>query len=188
MVIRLHNRDEALLRHITNVLGVGSISALDSKNQTRLIFSKKDLVSVIIPLIKLYNLKFLTFNRVKQYALLTHIVENNIVHWDNVDSTALKESTIPTSSDLVNFDFFRDGVVGFTMGEGSFGLKVNGSAFYQIKQKGVENYEVIKAICLVVANREAKPIKADAADAYQLTLSSKVDVQKVVDPRIIFLC
>lgn len=108
MVIRLHNRDEALLRHITNVLGAGSISALDSNNQTRSIFSKKDLVSVIIPLIKLYNLKFLTFNRVKQYALLTHIVENNIVHWDNVDSTALKESTIPTSSDLVNFDFFRD--------------------------------------------------------------------------------
>ena len=41
LVIRLHNRDEALLRHITNVLVVGSISALDSKNQTRLIFSLK---------------------------------------------------------------------------------------------------------------------------------------------------
>jgi hypothetical protein len=29
--------------------------------------------------------------------------------------------------------------------------------------------------------REAKPIKADSSDCYQLTLSSKLDVQKVVN-------
>ena len=39
LVIRLHNRDKYLLVYITKVLGVGSISSLDSKNQTRLIFS-----------------------------------------------------------------------------------------------------------------------------------------------------
>lgn len=80
LVIRLNNRDASLLNYLTKVLGVGSISSLDSNNQTRLIFSKKDLVTVIIPLIKEYNLKFLTINRAKQYALLSHIIENNIVH------------------------------------------------------------------------------------------------------------
>jgi hypothetical protein len=80
LVIRLHNRDSALLNYLTDVLGVGSISSLDSNNQTRLIFSKKDLVTVLIPLINLYNLEFLTVNRAKQYALLTHILGNNIVH------------------------------------------------------------------------------------------------------------
>jgi len=34
---------------------------------------------------------------------------------------------------------------------------------------------------LTIAGREAKPIKADVTDSYQLTLSSKLDVQKVVD-------
>jgi hypothetical protein len=80
LVIRLHNRDEVLLKYITTVLGVGSISSLQSVNQTRLIFSKKDLVDVIIPLIKNYELKILTSNRVAQFNLLNYILDNKIVH------------------------------------------------------------------------------------------------------------
>lgn len=64
---------------------------------------------------------------------------------------------------------------------GSFGFKSTGSAFFQIKQKGVENYNIIKAICLIIAGRESKPIKADSAGCYQLSLTSRIDVQKVVD-------
>jgi hypothetical protein len=51
--IRLNTRDTGLLIYLTKVLGVGSISSLTSKDQTRLIFSKNDLVTVIIPLINL---------------------------------------------------------------------------------------------------------------------------------------
>lgn len=125
---------------------------------------------------------------------MTHIIENNIVHWDDVNPTSLiKEKAIFTciqcfarsSENLVNLYYFADWVVGFTIAEGSFGVKEKGSAFYQIKQKGTENYEVIKAICLIITcigstAREAYPIKADSVNAYQLTLSSKADVQKVV--------
>ncbi len=42
LVIRLHNKDKNLLVNLTKVLGVGSISNLDSISQTRLIFYKKD--------------------------------------------------------------------------------------------------------------------------------------------------
>lgn len=179
LVIRMHNRDSALLSYITRVLGVGSLSRLDSVNQTRLIFSKKDLLGVVIPLIKLYNLQFLTVNRAKQYALLLHIIENNIVHWENVQFTP--SITLLSVNDIINLDFFADWLVGFTIADASFGIKVNGSAFYQIKQKGIDNYPIIKAICLLIAGREAKEIKPDSADCYQLTLSSKSDVQKAVD-------
>lgn len=79
---------------------------------------------------------------------------------------------------MINLDFFADWIVGFTIAEGSFGHKSNGSAFYQ---KGFENYILIKAICLIIAGRKAKAIKTDATDSYQLTLSSKLDVQKVVN-------
>jgi len=43
------------------------------------------------------------------------------------------------------------------------------------------NYNILKAICLLIADREAKEIKPDSADCYQLTLSSRLDVQKVVN-------
>ena len=70
--------------------------------------------------------------------------------------------------------------MGFTIAEGSFGIKVNGSAFYQIRQTGEDNLDLIKAACLIIAGREARPIKADSNNSYQLTLSSKLDVQKVI--------
>lgn len=179
LVIRLHNRDSALLTNFSTVLGVGSISSLVSVNQTRLIFSKKDLSTVILPLMKLYDLQFLTFNRIKQFALLNYILDNNIVHWGNVKFT----STVLNLSeeDILNLHFFTDWLIGFTVAEGSFGIKKNGSAFYSIKQKGIENYNVIKAICKIITGKEARPIKADIADCFQLTLSSKLDVQKVID-------
>jgi len=125
LVIRLHSRDADLLNYLTKVLGVGSISSLSSNNQTRLIFSKKDLVTVIIPLINLYNLTFLTGNRARQYALLSHILKNNIVHWENVEFSSSISSSTSTSSTysisnfssdyLVNLDFFADWLVGFTI-------------------------------------------------------------------------
>lgn len=183
LVIRLHERDTSLLTYLKDVLGVGSISALKpatdkAGGQARLIFSKKDLVTVIIPLIREYNLQFLTANRDKQFALLNHIVDNNIVHWENVYFNPL-ECKYSVES-LLNLDFFAHWVVGFTVAEGSFGVKSRGDAFYQIKQKGIENSNLIKAISLLIVNREPN-IKADYTDSYQLTLSSKADVQQVVN-------
>ena len=183
LVIRLHERDTSLLTYLKDVLGAGSISVLkpatdSAGGQTRLIFSKKDLVTVIIPLIKEYNIQFLTANRYKQFALLNHIIDNNIVHWENVDFNPVEcQSSVES---LLNLDFFAHWVVGFTVAEGSFGVKTRGDAFFQIKQKGIENYNLIKAISLLIVNREPN-IKADYTNSYQLTLSSKADVQQVVN-------
>lgn len=177
LVIRLHSRDVSLLTYLTKVLGVGSISNLDSVNQTRLIFSKRDLTVVIIPLIKQYGLQFLTVNRCNQFALLNYIIDNNIVHWENVDFAP--NSLSFSVQDLLNLSFFPNWLVGFTVAEGSFGVKGTDTAFFQIKQKGIENYNIIKAICILIANREPN-IKPDSSDNYQLSLSSKADVKKVV--------
>lgn len=179
LVIRLHTRDTSLLTYLTKVLGVGSISDLKSINQTRLIFSKKDLTTVIIPLIKKYDLHFLTKNRSNQFALLNYILDNNIVHWENVNFTpSVLEYSVQY---LLNLSFFANWLVGFTIAEGSFGIKGKGEAFFQIKQKGIENYSIIKAISLLIVGREPN-IKVDSSsDCYQLTLSSKLDVQKVVN-------
>lgn len=178
LVIRLHNRDKEFLIWLTKVLGVGSISNLIDVNQTRLIFSKKDLVSIIIPLIKLFDLKFLTKNRINQFALLTYILNNNIRYWNEVNFTAPKlEYSV---QEILNLHFFTNWVVGFTIAEGSFFLKKSGGAFYQIKQKSIENYNIIKAIGILIANKEIN-VKPDSADCYQLSLSSKADIQEVIN-------
>jgi hypothetical protein len=66
------------------------------------------------------------------------------------------------------------------MAEGSFGLKKDGTAFFQIKQKGLNNLHIIKAICLAITKREMSNIKPDKSDCYQLSLTSKSDVNKVL--------
>ena len=81
----VHVRDRSLLEYFVKVLGVGKISTMSGgREQVRVIFSKKDLGAsrgeVILPLIKKYNLQFLTSQRVKQFALINYILENSIVH------------------------------------------------------------------------------------------------------------
>lgn len=182
LAINVHSRDLPLLKYFIKVLGVGKIGKMSNRNQVRLIFYKKDLIEIIIPLIEKNNLKFLTKERNKQYALLIYILDNNITEWNKV---YLKEYSINLNNYNVMFyldlEYFHDWIIGFTIAEGSFGIKNDGSAFFQIRQTGIEAYEIIKAICLVIAKREAYVIKPDKSNSYQLSLSSKKDIQSVIN-------
>jgi len=155
------------------------MSNMSNREQVRVIFSKNDLITTILPLIKEYKLEFLTTQRVKQFALVNYILENSITHWDNVQ---FKEPlfTSKPADDLVKLDFFGDWLVGFTMAEGSFGIKNKGTTFYQLKQKGNDNLYLLKAACLLITGREAYSMKADSVGAYQLSLSSRIDIEKEV--------
>jgi hypothetical protein len=78
----VHVRDLTLLEYFVETLGVGKIdySMMARKEQVRVIFSKKDLCTVIIPLIKEYGLMFLTSQRAKQFARVYYILKNSITH------------------------------------------------------------------------------------------------------------
>jgi hypothetical protein len=56
------------------------MSNMSNREQVRVIFSKNDLITTILPLIKEYKLEFLTTQRVKQFALVNYILENSITH------------------------------------------------------------------------------------------------------------
>lgn len=182
LATNVNKRDKPLLEHFVKVIGVGKISQMSelpkTREQVRLIFSKRDLITVILPLIKEYNLQFLTSQRFKQFALLNYILSNNIKYWEDVKyEHSILEWSVPY---LLNLDNFPNWVVGFTVAEGSFGFKNDGSAFYQIKQKGIENYSIIKAISILIAGKDLN-VKPEYPDHYQLSLTSKSDVQKVVN-------
>jgi hypothetical protein len=81
-----------------------------AREQVRVILlahKKKDLVTVILPLIKKYNLQFLTSQRVNQHILLNYILDNSRIHWENVNFQG-SEFRVTPSRDLVNLDFFAD--------------------------------------------------------------------------------
>jgi hypothetical protein len=108
LVLRLHSRDTDLITYLTKVLSIGSISSLKSVNQTRLIITKKDLTTVIIPLIKLYNLNFLTSNRIRQYGLLNYTIENKIIHWEDMQlEPSYARGCKYSVESLLKLDFFE---------------------------------------------------------------------------------
>lgn len=174
-------RDLDLLKYFVETLGVGKIDTMSGgREQVRVIFSKKDLITVILPLIEKYNLEFLTSQRANQFALVKHILDNSITHWDEVN---FKDTTFVAKSveQLVKLDYFADWLVGFTMAEGSFGVKKSGSAFFQLKQKWIENVNILKAANLMITGEELNALlNPDSTGSYQLTLSSKKDIEKVV--------
>ena len=174
-------RDLPLLKYFVETLKVGKIDTMSGdRNQVRVIFSKKDLLTVILPLIQEYNLQFLTIQRAKQFALVNYILENSITHWDNVN---FKESSFVTKSvwELGKLDYFCDWLVGFTIAEGSFGFKTRGSAFFQLKQSGEDNVNLLKAASFVITGEQPTvSLKSDSSGAYQLTLSSKKNIEQVV--------
>lgn len=174
-------RDLALLKYFVDILKVGKIDTMSGdRNQVRVIFSKKDLITTILPLIKEYKLEFLTSQRAKQFALVNYILDNSITHWDNVQ---FKESlfVVKSISELANLDFFCDWLVGFTIAEGSFGFKARGSAFFQLKQSGEDNVNLLKTASFVITGEHSiASFKPDSLGGYQLTLSSKKDIEYVI--------
>ena len=178
----VHERDLPLFLYFNQKLGVGKISKMSgNRKQVRIIFSKKDLVDIIIPLMRKYNLSFLTSQRIKQFEKVNYIISNSIIRWKDFNILKIKKHKNKSVTDLLNLDFFPSWLVGFTIAEGSFGFKRNKSAFYNIKQKGLINYSIIKAIGLLITGKVPNEVKPDSADCYQLTLSSKSDIQKVVN-------
>ena len=72
--VNLQYKDKELLELIVDKLGIGKIDYSKSKNQYRLIFYQKDILSVIYPYIKSNKIEFLIYNRQKQFFLYNYII------------------------------------------------------------------------------------------------------------------
>jgi hypothetical protein len=66
------------------------------------------------------------------------------------------------------------------MAEGSFGMKKSGSAFYQLRQSGDNNVNLLKAAGVLITGEKAKDLKPDSANSYQLSLTSKKNIEQVI--------
>ena len=184
----LQVKDKNLLEFIIKKLGVGKIDYSKSKNQYRLVFYQRDILSVIYPYMKSNNIEFLTYNRRKQFFLYKYILENNIKHWESLNLEKIDYEFIKFNKkleylDIINLPYFNNWLVGFTIAEGSFHIKARGTAHFSIVQSGIENYQIIKAIHYFIKGPDSLnyQIKAENLKVYRISFSSKKDLNFIIN-------
>lgn len=184
LVIGLGLEDISTLEYIQSVLKLGKITIYrDHKNPScRLVINKTDLQEIIFPLLIHYNIFFLTDTRRTQFDLAMYIIENELKYFDEILRTNKKEMlgkfVIPkSSSNIINLNFFKNWLVGFTNAEGSFCIKKNNDACFQLKQR--IHIELFEALNLLFDT--TRKISIENNKYAQFSVSSKLDLQKVVN-------
>ena len=182
LIISVHLNDLSTLQYIHSVLKLGKITIYkDLKSPTcKLVINKTDLQEVLLPLLLHHKIFFLTETRINQFNTCMYILNNNVVYFD----------MIPTKKDIVSIfelpntaqaytylHFFKNWIVGFTMSEGSFLVKKNNDACFQLKQRvHVNLFEAFK----IIFDTKRK-ITIDNGLYAQFSVSSKVDIQTIIN-------
>lgn len=81
---------------------------------------------------------------------------------------------------FLNYSWLHNCVVGFSISEGSFGIKCNNDAFYSIRQTGIENCLLIQAIYCTITG-VVKDVKPDEPDSCQAAVQSKKHIQSIIN-------
>ena len=183
MSIGLGLEDLSTLEYIHSVLKLGKITIFrDHKNPScRLILNRTDLQEIIFPLFIYHGIFFLTEARRSQFDLAMFIFKNDIKLFDKLPNSGLEITTnfeLPnTASGYLMLAFFNNWVVGFTNAEGSFLIKQNNDACFQIKQR--IHLKLFEAFKLLFDSN--KNIYFEKDKYIQLSLSSKTEIQKVIN-------
>ena len=181
LVISLDIKDLSLIEYLLSILKLGKINSypkLKTKDTCKLVINKTDLQDIFFPLLKYHKLFFLTKERRKQYDKVIYILENNILYFKDIPYNIPPCYLLPSNSEeYLKLDFFNNWIVGFTIAEGSFLIKNNKDACFQLRQRiHIDLFEAIKLV--FSTNRK---IGIDKKNLYiLLSLSSKADIQKVI--------
>lgn len=184
LVISLHLEDLSTLEYIHSVLKIGKINIYrDNRNPTcKLVINRADLQKIVFPLFLYHNIFFLTETRKKQFDLCMFILKKDIKMFVTLSEQGKEK--IPTIYELpktpldyTKLLFFKNWMVGFTMSEGSFFVKNNNDACFQLKQKIHTN--LFEAFKLIFTTKRKIDIEKGLYN--QFSISSKSDVQKVID-------
>jgi len=178
LTISIHLDDISTLNYIQSVLKLGKLYTYPKRKSptATLIFTKTDLQEVLFPLLIYHGIYFLTETRRKQYDKTINILSTNTIIYSELskDTSVSQELTIKSYIDL---PFFKDWLVGFVAAEGSFFMKCNKDACFQIKQRlHINLFEAFK----LIFNTDRK-ITIDKLLYMQFSVSSKADIQNVIN-------
>jgi hypothetical protein len=181
LVISLHLEDLSTLEYINSILKIGKITInRDHRSPNcKLIINRTDLQEILFPLLIHHNIFFLTDTRRAQFDLCMYIFNNDLKVFElipNINKINTNFNYPTKASDYLKLTFFNNWLVGFTNAEGSFLIKSNNDACFQLKQRiHVELFEAFKL--LFNTNRK---ISIEKDNYNQFSVSSKTDIQTVI--------
>lgn len=180
LTISLHIKDLSALQYIQAVLGLGRINLYpkSGKQDTcKLVINKTDLQEILFPLFLYHNLFFLTNTRREQFDKALFILQNNLKLFSDIPAVVPSMFSLPsTASDYTNLPFFNNWIVGFTNAEGSFLVKINNDACFQLRQR--IHVLLFEAFKLVLGT--TRKIGLDSGAYNLFSVSSISDIQRVV--------
>lgn len=180
LTISLHIEDISVLNYIQSVLKIGKLKTYAHLKSPvcRLVFNKTDLQEVLFPLLLHHKIFFLTETRRDQFNRAMCIMKNSIKLFSDIPQSPEIIFKLPSTPEgYVNLHFFKNWIVGFTMSEGSFFIKNNNDACYQLRQR--LHILLFDAIKLVFDTDRKLDINKD--QYIQFSVSSKKDIQTVID-------
>lgn len=173
-------KDLKTLNSIHSVLNLGKITIypkIGIKKTCKLIINRTDLQEILLPLFLKNNIYFLTNTRREQYYKVLHILKNDIKFFAKIPVNIPVLNQLPTSKEeYLSLSFFKNWVVGFTIAEGSFLVKSNFDACFQLRQR--THQMLFESFNLLF--KTTRKIGLDRNLYHLYSVSSKKDIQNVI--------
>lgn len=180
LVIALQGADRAILDYFKSVLQIGAINYFPATNTVKYIINRTDLQEILFPLMLHHGLFFLTTTRRAQFDLAMVILNSTVTLFKEIPNPIIITTYFPlptTPSGYLAIPFFLNWIVGFTIAEGSFSIKVSGELFFSLKQRGDGHIMLFEALRLVFDTKR----KVTGTTYLQLSVSSVKDIQSVIN-------
>jgi hypothetical protein len=181
LTISLDIRDLSLLYHIQSTLGLGLINTYPkTKNPDtcKLVINRTDLQEIFFPLLIHHNLFFLTNTRREQFNKAMYILENDIKLFSEIPENVPNLNPLPkTALGYTLIGFFKNWIVGFTEAEGSFLMKSNNDACFQLKQRA--DFLLFEAFKIVFKSNRKIGLEKNTYNSF--SVSSKSGIQEVIN-------
>ena len=178
LVIALDIKDELMLRHIGRI--AGPFTNKNGSQTIKLIFSRTDLQQLLFPLFVHHGI-FLTETRRAQFNLAMYIFSTGLTRFEDMPSAIPTSPLLPSmpaiAASFLELPFFMYWIVGFTIAEGSFLVKANNDACFQLNQR--LHSTLFEALKLVFGTN--RKIGIELGKYHKLSMSSKKDIQAVID-------
>jgi hypothetical protein len=181
-------RDISILQYIQSILDIGKVTVYSKNDTCKLTINRTDIQDVLFPLFIAHKLFFLTETRRKQYDKVMYILQKDIKLFSEIPAIIPTVSSLPkTSLDYTNLPFFKNWIVGFTIAEGSFLIKTNKEACFQLRQRTRREAALFEAFKFIFdtdrkIGLDGRLRRLQSSPPYNLfSVSSKADVQQVIN-------
>lgn len=181
LTISFNIRDLSILQHIKSIMNIGEITTypkVKKPDTCKFIINKTDLQEVFFPLLFYHKIFFLTHTRRNQFDKVIYILEKDKKIYSEIPKNVPTVFKLPkTASGYLSLPFFKNWIVGFTIAEGSFLVKANKDACFQLKQK--THILLFDAFKLIFDSNHKIGVDNNIYNLF--SVCSKSDIQKVIN-------